>query len=229
MNPLTLNPAQWRVLTYLAAHGTSRAGIRADVLHDMCQAIPADLIVLADAGHIAGHMHGDNARPVPSVVITARNPRKLRIHLTRPGQRAATTLDACYRALRHLYAYGLAPDRALPLASLYGEAGTHPDTLTHLQRHGHLDITPGPYLAWNTGGYPHLYGPPRTAGRYGCDPCLSCGNPPPQGATIWVNSYGDLHCDPCARRNAGQAPTALAALTSLGYRYALPSHLQVQS
>jgi hypothetical protein len=42
-----------------------------------------------------------------------------------------------------------------------------------------------------------------TAGPHGCDPCDKCGNRPPAGARVWVNSHRDLVCDPClqARRD----------------------------
>lgn len=54
-------------------------------------------------------------------------------------------------------------------------------------------------LTWATGGpYPHDYHP-RTAGA-ACDRCWSCGQCPAAGARVWMNCYGDLYCDPCARR-----------------------------
>lgn len=44
----------------------------------------------------------------------------------------------------------------------------------------------------------------RTAGDYGCDPCLDCGQNPAAGTRIWMSSYGDLFCDPCARRRVAE-------------------------
>lgn len=62
-------------------------------------------------------------------------------------------------------------------------------------------------LTWSMGGYPHDYHP-STAGPWGCDPCWDCDRRPAHGETIWSNGYGDLYCDPCARRRAAaHAPT----------------------
>jgi hypothetical protein len=57
-------------------------------------------------------------------------------------------------------------------------------------------------LTWKTGGYSHTYRP-TVAGRWGCDPCWGCDQRPAAGARVWLNSYGDLWCDPCATRRAG--------------------------
>jgi hypothetical protein len=48
------------------------------------------------------------------------------------------------------------------------------------------------------GGYPHTF-KPYTAGKWGCDPCWGCGQYPTVGARVWMDSYGDLYCDPCAQ------------------------------
>lgn len=61
--------------------------------------------------------------------------------------------------------------------------------------------TTTPVLTWSTGGYPHDYRS-RTAGPFGCHPCWHCDQRPAEGATVWTNSYGDLYCDPCARKLA---------------------------
>lgn len=48
------------------------------------------------------------------------------------------------------------------------------------------------------GGYP-LEFHARTAGPHGCDVGL-CGHTPQHGDKLWMNSYGDIYCDPCAQR-----------------------------
>lgn len=58
-------------------------------------------------------------------------------------------------------------------------------------------------LAWATSVVTFTYRP-RTAGPHGCDPCLGCRKHPPHGARIWVNCYGDIYCDPCARKRAAE-------------------------
>lgn len=65
-------------------------------------------------------------------------------------------------------------------------------------------------LTWPTGGYPSTYRR-RTAGRFGADPCWRCSQRPGAGQPVWMNTYGDLYCDLCARQLAGRAtqpPTA---------------------
>jgi hypothetical protein len=64
-------------------------------------------------------------------------------------------------------------------------------------------LAPATPLVFSIGGYPHVY-KPRTAGDFGCDPCWSCETGPAAGARIWMNCYGDLYCDACARRNAAE-------------------------
>jgi hypothetical protein len=56
-------------------------------------------------------------------------------------------------------------------------------------------------LVWCVGGYPHTYRP-SVAGQWGCDRCWGCDQRPAAGARVWMNSYGDLYCDPCAQRLA---------------------------
>jgi hypothetical protein len=56
-------------------------------------------------------------------------------------------------------------------------------------------------LTFWVGGYPHTFHP-STAGGWGCDPCWGCDQRPPAGVRVWMNSYGDLYCDPCAQRRA---------------------------
>jgi hypothetical protein len=46
------------------------------------------------------------------------------------------------------------------------------------------------------GGYDATF-QARTAGKWGCDPCL-CGYRPQSGERVWSRvSYGDIKCDPC--------------------------------
>ncbi|MGV9386080.1 hypothetical protein ACWDRB_60465 [Nonomuraea sp. NPDC003707] len=216
MNSLKLTAAEWRILRYLAAHSTTatRVGFRIRDLRQRTGANRADVVALAESHYITGRLHTEQ-QPYPVLMQTADNPR-LRIHLTPAGKTAATVLQAAHLALCHLRARG-----PLPMAALQRDAGTSDDTVTQLERHGHIAITPGEYLSWQTGGFTFLYGPP-SAGPAGCDPCWRCNTPPPHGARIWRNTYGDLYCDPCARHNAGEAPTPLLTLTSLGRRYAEP-------
>jgi hypothetical protein len=59
-------------------------------------------------------------------------------------------------------------------------------------------------LTWAIGGpIPYTF-KASTAGPFGCDPCLTCDRRPAAGAQVWFNSYGDLHCDPCAQDNAAR-------------------------
>jgi hypothetical protein len=51
------------------------------------------------------------------------------------------------------------------------------------------------------GRYPDTF-TASTAGPWGCDPCWSCSKRPSQGATVWMNCYGDLYCDPCLQNKA---------------------------
>jgi len=44
------------------------------------------------------------------------------------------------------------------------------------------------------GGYAITYHA-RTAGKFGCDPCLRCGRRPQEGETVWLDCYGDLLCN----------------------------------
>ncbi|MFI6907333.1 hypothetical protein ACIBKY_39165 [Nonomuraea sp. NPDC050394] len=216
MSPLKLNPPQWRILRLLGANHASatRAGLRAPYVRDLCAATPADLNTLANLGHITGRLHGSTDTPTADLVHAASADRKLRLHLTPAGKSAAAILDTAYRALNHLNVYGAYG--ALPVATLHHDAGVGLDTLTQLQRHGHVHTTPGAFLAWRSGGYTHLCGPPRTTGAFDSDPCPTCGTRPTAGARIWADGYGETYCDRCARHHAGASPTTLVTLTSTG-------------
>jgi hypothetical protein len=211
MNPLKLTPAQWRALRYLGTFGATatRAGIRFAHLCERTGADPADLVGLADLRYVTGRLH-QSQDTYPVIMQTVGNPR-LCLSLTKTGKTAAHAVSAALRVLTHLDTAG-----PLPVATVQHGTGAGDDVLTDLERHGLIESAPGDYLSWKVGGYFSIYGPPRTAGPFGCDPCWSCRTRPPDGARIWSNSYGDLYCDPCARRNAGGAPSALLRLTSRG-------------
>ncbi|MGW3351722.1 hypothetical protein ACWDA3_51220 [Nonomuraea rubra] len=217
MNPLKLAPAQWRALRYLGTFGATatRAGIRTTHLRERTGACRADLTSLAELRLIVGRLH-QTEDSYPVLMQTVDNPR-LRLHLTRAGKHAAKTVSAALRVLTHLDTAG-----PLPVATVQHGTGVGDDVLTGMERHGLIESAPGDYLSWKVGGYFSIYGPPRTAGPFGCDPCWSCRTRPPDGARIWCNSYGDLYCDPCARRNAGVAPSALLRLTSRGHNRVQP-------
>lgn len=60
-------------------------------------------------------------------------------------------------------------------------------------------VTSGPaVLAFDVGGYTSRFHR-REAGPFGCDPCAACDGRPAEGATVWMNNYHDLYCDPCAQ------------------------------
>ncbi|MFI6910467.1 hypothetical protein ACIBKY_55120 [Nonomuraea sp. NPDC050394] len=220
MSPLKLSPPRWRILRLLGTNHASatRAGLRATYIRDLCAATPADLAALADLGYLTGRLHGTSDAPGAEIVLAIAADRNLRIHSTPAGKSTAAILEAAYRALNHLHVYG-AYGGALPVAVLHHDAGVGLDTLTQLQRHGHVNTTPGGFLSWRSGGHTHLYGPPFNAGPYDSDPCATCGTPPTIGARIWADGYRDAYCDRCARHHAGSSPTSLVTLTRLGTGY----------
>ncbi len=56
-------------------------------------------------------------------------------------------------------------------------------------------------LTINLGGYGHTF-TLRHAGPWGCDPCWDCQTRSRDGEVIWMDRYGDLFCDECARDRA---------------------------
>ncbi|MEO3799967.1 hypothetical protein [Nonomuraea sp. B1E8] len=137
MNLLRLPSAQWRVLRYLATYSVTatRVGFRATQLRKHTGADRADLVAVADLRYITGRLH-KTQQTYPISMQTADNPL-LRVHLTKAGKTAADRLDAPYRALRYLRAYG-----PLPPATLQHGAGVSPDTLTELEALGYIETTP---------------------------------------------------------------------------------------
>ncbi|MEU4225993.1 hypothetical protein AB0F17_16990 [Nonomuraea sp. NPDC026600] len=227
-NPLRLTPSQWRIMRYLGSYSASatRVGFRADQLCEHTSTEPADLGDLADSGYIAGRERGSAWEPAPDVVRDATNPKRLNVHITTQGKKAATILEAATFALLHLRVHG-----SLPTDFLRGELGTDNDTLARLERCAYTQTIPGDHLAWHEGSTVRVY-----QAQQRIDPhwtCTSCNALPRAGATIWVDITDapiDRHCDPCARRKAKVAvPSALVTLTKLGRRYSDPYMIEVGS
>ncbi|AQZ67579.1 unnamed protein product [[Actinomadura] parvosata subsp. kistnae] len=227
MNPLRLTPPQWRILRYLLTYSASaaRVGFRADQLGERTSTRLDDLHDLADAEYIAGREHGSAWGPAPDVVHDVTNPRKLNVHLTAPGKKAAELLHAATDALLHLRVYG-----PLPSDFLQAEIGVPTDVLAQLEQVGYTTTTTsGSYAAWRDGHTVHVY---RAVLRVEpSDTCTGCKGRTLAGATVWLNlRTADRYCDPCARRkNRVLVPSPLVTLTKLGRRYSDPGMVEVGS
>ncbi|WP_219509303.1 hypothetical protein [Nonomuraea ceibae] len=135
MDPLRFAPAQWRTLRYLNTYAASaaRVGFRASQIWERTGVTRDELVELASLGYIAGRLHGRNTPPAPGIAITARGNPKLRIHLTKPGMKAARELAPAWRVVE------LLRDRhPLTADDVEHDAGAASETLTRLDKLGFL-------------------------------------------------------------------------------------------
>ncbi|GAA4952798.1 hypothetical protein HD597_009661 [Nonomuraea thailandensis] len=135
MDPLRFTPGQWRALRYLATYSASaaRVGFRASQIWERTGVTGDELVELAGLGHVAGRLHGSTTPPTPGIAITARGNPKLRIHLTKPGKKAAHEIAPAWRVVE------LLRDRhPLTADDVENDAGVPSDTLTRLDTLGFL-------------------------------------------------------------------------------------------
>ncbi|MFF4623854.1 hypothetical protein [Nonomuraea jabiensis] len=135
MDPLRFTPGQWRALRFLHTYAASaaRIGFRASQVWERTGVTGDELVELASLGHVAGRLHGTSDTPAPGIAITARGNPKLRIHLTKPGKKAARELAPAWRVVE------LLRDRhPLTADDVENDAGVASETLTRLDKLGFL-------------------------------------------------------------------------------------------